>query len=455
VWALCPVATVTDQTGDSGAFTRNANGTITVRDAGVYAVTTRVGFGLQSSGSRRLARLVIGTDPNANVLATDERQTESNGYPEAVLTYVGFIAAGSVLSVQGWTDAAIAFSCNGFGIAHIPGNSAVLMGPQAPAIAAKVTHSVNQSFASGGATNIIAFDTVVRDDMGAWASGSNTRLTATTAGWYQIHASLYMGQGTNLASRQLCLRKNGSIFIVTSLQDNSSQAYDTEQEVSCQEYLNPGDYIEVVLFFSGAGTVTVSNLASGRSPQFSMTRIPGAQGSALAVTSTLPSNPVDGQECYYLADATNGIVWHLKYRAASTSAYKWEYVGGSHLRSDIDTDESTASTTYAALATAGPSITVPLAGDYEIEFGFNGWNSVASLVNNMSFDVGATAASDNDRLMYQGQVTGVAGSASVSRHRTKTGLAAATALVAKYRVSGSGTANFRNRWMRCHPIRVG
>jgi hypothetical protein len=51
------------------------------------------------------------------------------------------------------------------------------------------------------------------------------------------------------------------------------------------------------------------------------------QGDYSTVTA-LPLGIADGQECYYLASDTNGVVWHLKYRSGSASSYKWEYVGG-------------------------------------------------------------------------------------------------------------------------------
>src|SRR4051812_17764974 len=84
------------------------------------------------------------------------------------------------------------------------------------------------------------------------------------------------------------------------------------------------------------------------------------------LVSSLPVGPVDAQEIYYLADAANGVVWHLRYRAASASTYKWEFVGGAQLIDEIATEESGTSGTYGALTTPGPSITVPLAGDYDV-----------------------------------------------------------------------------------------
>lgn len=83
--------------------------------------------------------------------------------------------------------------------------------------------------------------------------------------------------------------------------------------------------------------------------------------------TSLPSSPVDGQTVVYAADATNGVMWTLRYRAASSSSYKWEFVGGASLRAIVDTEQQNTTTGWQNLATAGPSVTLPLAGDYKIE----------------------------------------------------------------------------------------
>jgi hypothetical protein len=112
--------------------------------------------------------------------------------------------------------------------------------------------------------------------------------------------------------------------------------------------------------------------------------------------TTLPTSPVNGQDYYYVADSTNGVVWHLKYRSASGSSYKWEYVGGAPLLSEVDTTNTSASLTYVALAAAGPTVTVPLAGDYIVSLGMRSQNTGSPFVSLMSFDVGATGALDAD-----------------------------------------------------------
>lgn len=174
-------------------------------------------------------------------------------------------------------------------------------------------------------------------------------------------------------------------------------------------------------------------------------------GNAATVT-TLPGAPVNGMEVYYLADSTNGVVWHLKYRAASASASKWEFVGGPPLSSRVDTAETTVSATYVALTTAGPSVTVPLAGDYLIEIYSEQLHSAAAQVMLHSYDVGGTGAADADSALSSSPAANMP--FTVVKPRLKAGLAASTALVSKYRTTAA-TATFRFREMRVLPVRVG
>lgn len=83
------------------------------------------------------------------------------------------------------------------------------------------------------------------------------------------------------------------------------------------------------------------------------------------VVAALPTVPTDGQVIYYAADSTNGVVWTLKYRAASASAYKWEFLGGGELNAVNTTAGTTTTGTTAAFGNT-PTVTVPLAGDYYV-----------------------------------------------------------------------------------------
>ena len=172
-----------------------------------------------------------------------------------------------------------------------------------------------------------------------------------------------------------------------------------------------------------------------------------------SLATSLPAGASDGQEIYYQADATNGVIWNLRYRSASPNTSKWEFVGGSPLETRIETQESTNSTTFVALATPGPSVTVPLAGTYEVQIGVSCWNAaIGDLM--MSYDIGATAAQVVDACANSQETTASA-QRSVMTAKLQT-LAAGTALVSKYRCSvATGSPQFRWRWMRVCPVRVG
>jgi hypothetical protein len=81
--------------------------------------------------------------------------------------------------------------------------------------------------------------------------------------------------------------------------------------------------------------------------------------------TTPPVSPVDGDLWDFPADATNGVIWRFRYRAASASAYKWEFIGGPPLTAFIAADETIATANaWTDLPTVGPQVAVPRAGDY-------------------------------------------------------------------------------------------
>lgn len=178
-----------------------------------------------------------------------------------------------------------------------------------------------------------------------------------------------------------------------------------------------------------------------------------SSGSVIPVVSSLPANPTDGQEVYWLADATNGVMWRFRYNGTSASAYKWEFVGGPPLYSEVTTAETTTSTTFAALATAGPAVVVPLAGDFNVDISFYGFNNSAGGRSSMSYDIGGTGAVQADMVSIA-VANASSDQHSGTRARVKT-LATASTLTAKYQISTGSTGTFSNRWMRVLPVRVG
>jgi hypothetical protein len=149
---------------------------------------------------------------------------------------------------------------------------------------------------------------------------------------------------------------------------------------------------------------------------------------------------------------TSGVRWNFVYDTTDGSTYPWLFIGGSPLVSEVVTQESTTSATYDVLATAGPSVTVPLAGDYDVHHGAS-LQAPAGQTIHYSYDIGGTGASDNDSAQNFIQSTAIT-DMSVAHAGRHTGLSASTALVSKYKTSG-GTAYAKKRFMRVTPVRVG
>jgi hypothetical protein len=170
--------------------------------------------------------------------------------------------------------------------------------------------------------------------------------------------------------------------------------------------------------------------------------------------TSLPASPNDGDECYYLADATNGVVWHLKYRAASASIYKWEYVGGAELSAIVFTPENRTLSAFGDLTTVGPSIVVPLAGDYEFGGVAEIFMSAASAFGQIQLQIGA-AVDTNERLVYQSGVASSGSSATSWRNKRRTVTPAATTVKLVYAADGTNATTFSQRRLTARPVRVG
>ncbi|MBA3841047.1 MAG: hypothetical protein H0X39_00230 [Actinobacteria bacterium] len=171
------------------------------------------------------------------------------------------------------------------------------------------------------------------------------------------------------------------------------------------------------------------------------------------IVNQLPGNQSVGTSIRYQLSAAqtaaiNAINWSFE---LFTDGY-WYPSGATPLVQYVDASESTASATYAALTTAGPSITVPLAGDYAIEFGA-GLTTTTTSAPWMSFDIGVTAAVDADRILIT-QFAAGAQLVSASAMRVHTGLASGTPIVAKYKSVGGGAVSFEKRWLKITPLRV-
>ena len=166
---------------------------------------------------------------------------------------------------------------------------------------------------------------------------------------------------------------------------------------------------------------------------------------------SLPSNPLADDECYFIADKTNGIIWHLVYDGEGT--YPWKKIGGPPLRDSDNSAPSTTSTTYVSLT--GPlTLTAPLSGHYDIRIEGQLYSSAtASETASLSYAVGATSASDNWRITsFNGPAGGQTTSPSLATEHT---VAKGDSITEKAKTAAGNACYFSNRRLWIDPIRVG
>lgn len=218
-----------------------------------------------------------------------------------------------------------------------------------------------------------------------------------------------------------------------------------------------GDWSSAVTYYDGQVVVKdgIAYLCVGGPTAVAPDPAPWG-AAALAKTgyaTSLPSSPADGQE-HILVDSLTAPTyqWRFRYNAARATN-KWEFVGGSPAFNEVAASETLAATaSYLALATAGPSIALPVAGDYIVRLGARVGAASAASAAFMSYDIGGTGAVDADGLeatiISSGNWAG-----ALMYERRKSGLAAVT-LTAKYKVP-SATSTWGKRWMEVVPVAVG
>lgn len=158
-------------------------------------------------------------------------------------------------------------------------------------------------------------------------------------------------------------------------------------------------------------------------------------------------NPIpDGFEVHFLADP-GGIVWRLRYRPASSSAYKWELVGGSELGVYLGGESIPTSANYGDLPTV-QRLLAPLAGEYRCRFGAQSYNATASTYSFEGLHV-------NNVLQVEAAsfVVAVNGQVPLASEWLIT-VAKSDDIRLKFKTSG-GTAFFLNRYLIVRPSRVG
>jgi hypothetical protein len=182
-------------------------------------------------------------------------------------------------------------------------------------------------------------------------------------------------------------------------------------------------------------------------------------GTAIPTVSALPGAPVDGQEIYYVADATNGVVWHLKYRAASSSAYKWEYLGGGPMVNTRDVEEGTGTTGAYQHLGPGPGVTPPLSGDYTVSWGGAAYINTSGLLGIMTIGIQVNGVNPANGNLGQARIATARNNTAsewtpLVRTERVNGVSANSTIWCIYYINNP-TCYFANRWLTVEPIRVG
>ena len=168
--------------------------------------------------------------------------------------------------------------------------------------------------------------------------------------------------------------------------------------------------------------------------------------------ASLPGSPVDGQEACVTADATNGIVWRFRYRAAAT-AHKWEFVGGTPLiAAQSDTSEDWGPGGAYSDFDNPVQVTVPLLGDYLIEYAAYIATASASTGGAVGVSVGGAVATDTNAVSIGG---GTSLGISVASGVRWNSIAAASVVKLQGKATGSGIISVGAAWLTVAPIRVG
>lgn len=166
-----------------------------------------------------------------------------------------------------------------------------------------------------------------------------------------------------------------------------------------------------------------------------------------------PAGPNDGD--IWIATMANGVRWQFQYNATSISAYKWEYIGGSELSSEVAASSTTNSGVYVDPNGGVCSITLLRAGDYDIRFGAN--LEISTPVANAQIVYGtsiAGAAPDNNYAITLYENGGVAVEISAHRERRKTDIAANSVIKNQWSVVGATVQSMFGQWLKIAPVRI-
>jgi hypothetical protein len=204
-------------------------------------------------------------------------------------------------------------------------------------------------------------------------------------------------------------------------------------------------------YFYATDTGELSRDAGGATPTWTV-----VNPRQVPTVTSLPGSPYDGQIIDYLVDATLGIVWRFRYRSASASSSKWEFLGGPPLISEHAGDSTALTNTAYAQTAPVVAVAPPVVGDYLFEHSCVLYNSAGpGLTSYQSIWLnGAGADADG----FQGVPTTAnytlpGASGRLRRNVQAASVSGGVFLVGK--VASGATGVYRFRKLACTPLRIG
>jgi hypothetical protein len=167
--------------------------------------------------------------------------------------------------------------------------------------------------------------------------------------------------------------------------------------------------------------------------------------------------PEDGDERYFQNAAMKaaGILWKFRYdKTAPAGKPKWVFAGGQgyYNYNDGDNFYSGAANTWGDAGPEDPVFTIPLQGDYFIEFGALVYSNIAGVYAGLTVALGSYI-DVNHSLMHGNFGGGYVDYLDFSRTNRYDAVAAGTALKLAYYSNPIG-GGFQKRYYKITPIRV-
>ena len=172
------------------------------------------------------------------------------------------------------------------------------------------------------------------------------------------------------------------------------------------------------------------------------------------LVTSLPSSPNDGDEITLVDSITSPTYrWRLRYNSASSSSYKWEFIGGAYKLVTVATDQTfTSQNTWVNVTTDGPKFTTPYAGDWEAMGYCLTYSSVQPDAVYCGVAAGDTTPAFNNAVLVTS--TGIQMGIPAAMG-SLTGVAASTDLKLRYFQTSNGTVNVTARVLMVRPVRLG